>query len=231
MHLAKPHLDIGLFTSRIESQRAFWGDEVGLRFDHQVELRPGWVQHRFDAHDSVIKVNHWDGELPDLPPSGYAVLTVARDGPAWEGRDPDGNPVRLVAPGSDGVAGIGVTVRTPDPERLMAFYEEALAFERVAPHTVRCGDTLLFLERGPGGNETDDFIGPGYRYLTMQILDADAACEAVAARGGRIAREPVTIRDVARIGFARDPDGNWIELSARASLGATIPPGPSVSTL
>ncbi len=34
---------------------------------------------------------------------------------------------------------------------------------------------------------------------------------------------PVTLGEVARISFIRDPDGNWIEISQRASLTGAIP--------
>ena len=135
--------------------------------------------------------------------------------------------VRLVPPGTDGVVGIGVTVSTPDPARMMAFYTDALELETVAPNVARCGDSLLFVVEGPGGSETDDFVGPNFRYLTVQIFDADAACDDIVARGGRLARKPVTFGDVARYGFVKDPDGNWIEISARASLtGIKPPPDP-----
>lgn len=220
MKLAKPHLDLGLFTRQIGRHREFWGGTVGLRLDHELELKKGWVQHRFDAHDSVIKVNHWADDLPALPPTGYVGLSIARAGieAPWEGRHPDGNWVRLVAPGTDGVTRIGITVRTPDPQRMMTFYTEAMEFERVGPHTARCGDSLLFVEQGPGGSETKDFVGPGFRYLTVQIYDADQVMQDIVARGGRIAREAVSFKDVARYGFVKDPDGNWIEISARNSL-------------
>lgn len=226
MRLAKPRLDIGLFTPRIAAQRAFWSDTVGLPFDHELMLRAGWIQHRYDAHGSVVKVNHYEAPLPALPPSGYVEAIIATPG---EGRvralaDPDGNRVRLVPPGTRGVTRLGIVVRTPDPARMMAFYGEAMEFERVAPHIARCGDTLLLIEEGPGGSETDTFIGPGWRYLTVQIFDADAACAAIVARGGRLAQAPVDFRDVARYGFVKDPDGNWIEISARRSLTG-IPPG------
>ena len=222
MKLAKPHLDVGLFTRHIGPQREFWGGTAGLRLDHELELKPGWVQHRYDAHGSVIKVNHWSAPLPELPPSGYVGLSIVRDGPTWEGQDADGNTLRLVPPGTAGLTRIGVTVRTPDPARLMAFYVDAMEFDRVDARTARCGDSLLFVEQGMGGSQTDDFIGAGYRYLTVQIFDADRALQEIVARGGRIAREAVSFRDVARYGFVKDPDGNWIEISARASLiGAT----------
>lgn len=224
MKLAKPHIDLGLFTRQIGKHREFWGGTVGLRLDHELELRKGWVQHRFDAHDSVIKVNHWSDDLPPLPPTGYVGLTIARDGTSgWEGRHPEGNWVRLVPPGTDGVTRIGITVRTPDPARMMGFYVDAMEFDRVGPFTARCGDTMLFVEQGPGGSETDDFVGPGYRYLTVQIFDADQAMKDIVARGGRIARDAVNFKDVARYGFVKDPDGNWIEISARASLTGVKP--------
>lgn len=228
MKLAKPHLDIGLFTNDIEAQRRFWSDTAGLRLDHELTVRPGIVQHRYDAHDSVIKVNHFDEPFAPQPASGYSGLTIARAGkPAWEGKHPGGESVRLVPPGTDGVVGIAVTVSTPDPERMMAFYVDAMEFEAVDARTARCGDSLLFVEAGPGGQDSEDFVGPNFRYLTVQIFDADAECDAIVRRGGRLGRAPVTLVDVARYGFVLDPDGNWIEISARASLtGIKPPPDP-----
>jgi lactoylglutathione lyase len=225
MRLAKPHLDIGLFTNDIAAHASFWGDMAGLRLDHRLELREGWVQHRYDAHGSVIKVNHYVSALPALPPSGYRMLTIARErAPAWSGRHPGGDAVRLVPPGTDGVVGIGITVSTPEPARMMDFYLGAMEFEEAGPRTARCGDSLLFVEEGPGGSITDDFIAPNFRYLTVQIFDADQACADIVARGGRLARAPVNFGTVARYGFVADPDGNWIEISARTSLTGTPPP-------
>lgn len=227
MRLAKPHLDIGLFTTDIAAHTAFWRDTAGLRLDHELALGlEGIVQHRYDAHDSVIKVNHHPGPLADLPPSGYVGLSIARAGePAWEGRHPGGDAVRLVPPGTDGVVGIGVTVATPDPARMMAFYTEAMEFERVDEHVARCGDSLLFVVEGAGGSPAASFIGPNFRYLTVQIFDADAACAQITARGGTLVQAPVTLGDVARYAFVADPDGNWIEISARFSLPGVQKPG------
>ncbi|MGE0484052.1 MAG: VOC family protein [Gammaproteobacteria bacterium] len=226
MRLAKPHLDIGLFTNDIATQRRFWGETCGLRLDHELPLGiEGIVQSRYDAHDSVIKVNDCPNPLPALPRSGYVGLTIARAGqPAWAGTHPGGDAVRLVPPGTDGVVGIGVTVSTPDPARMMTFYVEALEFEPVSEDVARCGDSLLFVERGPGATPTERFIGPDFRYLTFQIYDCDAACAQVAARGGRIAAAPVTLGEVARYAFVVDPDGNWIEISERFSLTGYVRP-------
>ena len=224
MKLAKPHLDIGLFTQDIAAQRAFWGGApASLRFDHELSLQAGWVQHRFDAHGSVIKVNHWDATLPALPPTGYQRLSIVSKGPEWSGVDPDGNALDLVTEGHRGLTRIGVTVATPEPQRMMQFYLEAMEFEQVDETTVRCGDSLIFIEQGAGGSETDDFIAKGFRYLTVQVFDADREMDGIVARGGRIARPAISFGEVARYGFVKDPDGNWIEISARTSLTGIKP--------
>ena len=80
MRLAKPHLDLGMFTADIDSHRQFWGDDIGLRLDHELPFDALWVQHRYDAHGSVIKVNHYRHPMPDVPPSGLTGLTIAREG-------------------------------------------------------------------------------------------------------------------------------------------------------
>jgi lactoylglutathione lyase len=224
MKLAKQHLDIGLFTADITAQRAFWGEVVGLRLDHELTLRKGWVQHRFDAHNSVIKVNHFEGALPNWPASGYVGVTIARaEKTPWEGQHPGGGKVKLVPTGHDGVVGIAITVSTPEPARMLDFYLHAMEFEEAGPNTARCGDTLLVIEKGPGGQLYNDFIAPGYRYLTIQIFDADEACAGIVARGGRMVQAPISLGTVARYGFVADPDGNWFEISARASLTGVLP--------
>lgn len=217
-------MDIGLFTNDIAAQREFWGSAVGLRLDHELELEPGWVQHRYDAHDSVVKVNHLVAPLGSKAPSGYVALAIAGDA-AWSGSHPGGDDVRVVP---DGVAGIGVTVRTPDPGQMMDFYCRVMEFEEVDATTARCGDSLLFVVDGPGGRPPaepglDGLKGPAFRYLTVQIFDADAECAGIAERGGRVVVEPRSVGGVARYGFVTDPDGNWIEISARASLTGVTP--------
>lgn len=226
MHLAKPCLDVGLFTDDVAAQCTFWSDVVGLGSPQELEIEPGWVQHRFDAHGSVIKVNHLVAGLPPAPPSGVTAVTVAvagRDG-AWTGEHPGGGAVSAVAPGGDGVTGIGITLSSPDPERLVAFYHDTLGFDATGPSAVRCGQTPLVVVEGPGGSPTDEVVGPGYRYLTVQVHDVDHEIDEVVRRGGRLLRAPEFVAGVARIGFVADPDGTWIELSARASLtGIRIP--------
>ena len=219
MRLTKPHLDIGMFTNDIAAHRRFWSKQLGLRFDHKLELSDNWEQHRYDAHDSVVKVNHLRDPLAPDPRSGYVRLSIRSDRDAgWSGTTPDGDSVELVAPNQHGIVGIAITVASPDPPKMMDFYVNTMEFEALDEHTARCGDSLLFVETGPGGYEGTDFRGAGFRYLTVQIFDADESCAAIVARGGRLGQAPVSFRDVARYGFVCDPDGNWIEISARASL-------------
>ncbi len=104
MHLAKPHLDIGLFSNMREAQLAFWQQTVGLAYDHMGKLGGGVQQHRHHMNGSILKMNHARDPLPAIAPSGIIGLQIAREGLA-EPRplaDPDGNKVTLVPKGRDG---------------------------------------------------------------------------------------------------------------------------------
>mgnify|MGYP002682816373 CR=1 FL=1 len=68
------------------------------------------------------------------------------------------------------------------------------------------------------------FEGRGWRYITFQVFEVDREHAHVLAHGGREARAPVTPGPTARISLVRDPDGNWIELSQRASLPGSLEP-------
>jgi len=112
MQLAKSVIDVGLSTNNLEPMLRFWQQDAGLRFDHMLPVRRGQKQYRHDAAGSVIKLNHHLEPLPDAAPSGYRELIIAREG-VREPRpmvDPDGNRVRLVPPGHDGVSQIAVVI-------------------------------------------------------------------------------------------------------------------------
>jgi len=224
MRLAKPHLDIGLFTNDIAGQTAFWSEDAALVLDFKLKIDASLTQHRYDAHGSVIKVNEAKGPLPARAPSGFVELMIAHDGPERVLAHPGGDTVRLVPGGTRGVTGIGIVIRTSARAAMLAFYRDALGFTSEGEATVVAGDTRLFFVDGQPGEDGDDFVGTGFRYLTAQIFDADETYAAALAAGGRPGRDPITLGDVARIAFVRDPDGNWIELSARRSLiGGTLP--------
>ena len=64
MDLAKPRIDVGLFTTKLEPMLDFWQNEIGLPFDHMLPLGGGVRQHRHDLLGSVLKINHSRHELP-----------------------------------------------------------------------------------------------------------------------------------------------------------------------
>lgn len=214
MKLAKPCLDLGLGTNRRDEQLAFWQDVVGLPYDHMGKLGGGMQQHRHHLHGSILKVNHARDPLAPAAPSGFRRLIIARDGIAAprDLADPDGNAVRLVPPGHDGITDIAIELAVNDIDASRRFYVEAMGFADLA-----CGTTRLILV--PGRTEpSPDWRGPGFRYITVQVFDAIAAHQAVLARGGTEAAPPRELGDIVRYSFVRDPDGNFIEISERTTL-------------
>ncbi len=116
MQLAKNVIDLGLSTNNLEPMLRFWQRDAGLRFDHVLPVRRGQKQYRHDALGSVIKLNHHAEPLPAAAPSGYRELIIASEGVEKPRSmvDPDGNRVRLVPPGHDGICQLasGVSVNT-----------------------------------------------------------------------------------------------------------------------
>ena len=225
MRLAKQHLDVGLFTNQIEAMLEFWQREVGLPFEEGLPTGGGNMQHRHGLNGGVLKVNHSRAPLEDEPPSGYVRLLIARNG--LEGPrdlvDPDGNAVSLVPVGHRGIRAAAVEIAVPSLERAQRYYGTALEFEEPEPGVFRCGETLLFLREEPGRVRAGSMRGRGYRYLTVQVWDADEEFGRIVATGGEGASTPRTMGSVARFGFVRDPGGNWLEISQRASLTGPLP--------
>jgi len=62
----------------------------------------------------------------------------------------------------------------------------------------------------------------GWRYITLQVADIDAVHDELRGKGVREGLAPVTLGEVARISMILDPDGNWIELSRRASIVGSV---------
>lgn len=223
MDLAKPRIDVGLFTSNLEPMLDFWQNEIGLPFDHLLPLGGGLQQHRHDLLGSVLKINHARDALPDASPSGYRELLIAREGLLGPKRltDPDGNLVTLVPPGTRGIERIGIRLGVRDTAAHRRFYAVALGLPDVPERggdSFICGDSVILFDEAPDASGDAVFEGPGFRYITIQIRNVDEEHAAILARGGTEGRAPQTLGKVARISFVRDPDGNWIEMSQRASL-------------
>jgi catechol 2,3-dioxygenase-like lactoylglutathione lyase family enzyme len=230
MKLAKPRIDIGFATNDAPAALAFWQNEIGLPFDYTQPIRRGYKQHRHDLCGSILKINQVYEPLPVNPPSGYRELLIARNDIAVPTPlvDPEGNRVSLVPTGTFGIERIGIRLGVRDVEAHRRFYVEALGLPQGksgatgGAATFLAGDTVLIVEHAPDAPHDASFDGKGWRYITFQVFDVDREHAYVLAHGGREARAPMTLGTTARISMVRDPDGNWIELSQRASLTGSL---------
>src|SRR5947208_1929575 len=87
---------------------------------------------------------------------------------------------------------------------------------------VRLGDSLLLLEEDRAATVAPVRQARGWRYITLQVADIDAVHDELRNKGVREGLAPITLGDVARISMILDPDGNWIELSRRASVVGSL---------
>lgn len=233
MKLAKPRIDIGFATNNAPAALAFWQNEIGLPFDYTQPIRRGYKQHRHDLCGSVLKINQVYEPLPDNPPSGYRELLIARDGITTPQPliDTEGNRVSLVPTGHFGIERIGIRLGVRDVEAHRRFYMEALGLPQGSSEgaggvmTFLAGDTVLIVEPASEAPHDASFEGKGWRYITFQVFEVDREHAYVLAHGGREARAPMTLGTTARVSMVRDPDGNWIELSQRASITGSLEPG------
>jgi catechol 2,3-dioxygenase-like lactoylglutathione lyase family enzyme len=228
MRLAKPRLDIGFATNNAPAALAFWQNKIGLPFDYTQPIRRGYKQHRHDLCGSVLKINQLYEPIPNNRPSGYRELLIAREGILAPSTlsDPDGNRVALVPQGYLGIERIGIRLGVRDVHVHRRFYTQALGLREVGPISdgaaFLAGDTVLIVEASADAPHDAAFEGKGWRYITFQVFDVDQEHANVIAHGGREALAPETLGSVARVSMVRDPDGNWIELSQRASLTGSL---------
>jgi len=227
MELAKKKIDVGLSTNNLDPMLHFWQNDVGLRLDHVLPVRRGQKQYRHDAAGSVIKINHHIDQLPVAPPSGYRELIIARQDRAEPERltDPDGNRTCLVPLGHEGINQIAVRLSVRNLEAHRRFYADALGLVEEAitgGAAFRAGESLIILEERPDTPLDAGRHGTGWRYITFQVFKVDEVHARTLAAGAREGLPPTTLGDVARISMILDPDGNWIELSQRASIVGTL---------
>lgn len=222
MQLAKKHIDVGLYTNATDAMLEFWQRNVGLRFEETLPIGQGVRQHRHDMNGSVLKLNSVRDPLPPGKPSGYRELWIAstevvETETLW---DPDGNAIRLALPSYGGVTGIALKLAVSSAALFRQFYGGVMQLESGGKDTYRCGDSLLMFEQQANvvANQDAPMRAKGYRYFTIQVTDVDREHANLVQRGAREGMAPVTLGETARISFIRDPDGNWIELSQRASL-------------
>jgi lactoylglutathione lyase len=232
MQLAKPCLDVGVFTQRKDEMLAFYRDEVGLPYEELLPVGGGVQQHRHGLNGSVFKLNHSRDALEDLPAAGYRKLHIARAGLAAprELVDPDGNALRLVPPGTDGIEAIRIDIAVHDLATHRRFWGEVFGALDIGGDRFSVGTTQIALSSAPGaraahadaGSGGAAMRGRGFRYLTVQVFDVVQEHARMVAAGAWEGRAPNVLGSVARISFVRDPDGNWIEISQRKSLTGSL---------
>ena len=224
MRLAKDCLDVGLYTDDWPGFRSFYGDTLGLPYEELLKVGGGVHQHRYSLRGSVLKVNASRDQLP-ASASGYRRLLVAAED--HEGSralvDPGGLGVVLVAPGTRGVTRIGVEMRVTDTAATARFLTDGLGAQPTAPDTFRLGTTMFFLEADPDAGRSGPLRAAGFRYLTVQVYDVAAQHRRLLDSGAEEGMAPTRLGDTAAISFVRDPDGNWVEISQRASLTGALP--------
>ena len=224
MKLAKNAIDVGIYTNQREEQLEFWQQEVGLEFEELLKVGGGVHQLRHNLNGSVFKLNHVRAPL-EQGNTSYHELLIAKPGltEPKQLKDPDGNAVRLVPKGWNGVEQIGMLLKVSDLDAFRAFYLDVLQIDHVAENQFSWGATQFFLEQTnekPHGSRMG--AESGYQYLTVQVWKVDVEHQAFVKRGGSEAQEPKTLGETARISFIQDPDGNWIEISQRASLTGSL---------
>lgn len=224
MKLAKNHIDVGVFTNNATEMLAFWQNEAGLPFEELLPVGGGVRQHRHGMNGSVFKLNDARDPLPPEAPAGYEELLIARPGLEAPRTlvDPDGNRVTLVPPGFEGVEGIGVRLGVRDEAAFHDFYSRILGLAPAGRNRYRWGDSVVAFEHDAAAARTGEVRARGFRYVTVQVFDCDGEHQRFVELGAEEGRPPVTLGSTARISFIRDPDGNWIEVSQRASLTGAV---------
>ena len=223
LRLARPSIDVSLFTNHAEPLLKFWQDRVGAVLEETLQIREGQVQYRHRIAGSYVKISHVTAPLPAVPPSGLRELVIAREDANSNIAltDPDGNLVSLVAPGVLGVRQLGLWINVRNLVASRHFYGEVIGLpvrDMETGPVVEVGESRLLLREDPTVVPDSPVHAPGWRFFSLQVYDVRGLHARIVARGGRDGIAPKRLGDVARYAFVRDPDGNWIELSQRASL-------------
>ena len=237
MELAKRFVDVGIFTNRLDEMRAFYGERIRLPYEELLPVGGGVRQYRYGLLGSVLKINHSRDPLPPRIAGGYRKLSISdpRTPMPMPMQDPDGNDIELVPTGQRGVNQIEIHIGVTDEAAFEKFYGEAMQAERLGAGRFKLGETILSFQRdaaavhaakSPSASAADviaSMRAVGMRYITVQVREVDAEHRRFMSMGVWEGAAPVSLGAVARISFIRDPDGNFIEISQRASLTGPIP--------
>jgi catechol 2,3-dioxygenase-like lactoylglutathione lyase family enzyme len=237
MELAKRFIDVGIFTNQIDEMRAFYADRIRLPYEELLPVGGGVRQYRYGLLGSVLKINHSRDPLPARVAGGYRMLSISdpRTPMPLPMQDPDGNDLELIPRGQRRVDQIEIHLGVTDEAAFEHFYGDAMQAERLGAGRFKLGETIVSFRRDPAAVRAPkstsasaaDVVASmravGMRYITVQVRDCDAEHRRFTSMGVWEGAAPVSLGAVARISFIRDPDGNFIEISQRASLTGSIP--------
>lgn len=229
MELARPQIDVGIFTHHLEPMQKFYGETLGLQFESVMPVGGGFKQYRYLCNGSVIKLMHTRDQLRPRRPGGYETIMIAspKVDRAEALADPEDNTIELVPPGADDVTQIEVRLGVTDINRFDDFYRRALGATAIGNYRYRLGETIFGVYHEPAMRPVPPLPFPnalevvkamaelGIQYVTIQTKDCDDAYKQLTSAGAATAIAPTDFGTVARIAFVRDPDGNFIELARR----------------
>ncbi len=222
MELAKPALDVGLYTNRLNDMLAFWQEQAHVPFSELLKVGGGLHQHRHAIGNSVLKINHPREAVPHAAPCGLHQLEIFSDrvDETLELLDPDGNEVLLSPMDAAVRQNLCLHMKANDLARSAAFYGDILGLPGDAQSGFAVGASRICLSEGPVAPVERHAVG--YRYMTFQVFDVVKTHQAILDLGGQEGMAPVRLGEVAYISFVCDPDGNWIEISQRKSITGSL---------
>ena len=220
MNLAKPALDIGLYTNQLEPMLAFWQDDAHVGFSELLPLGGGVHQHRHAIGQSILKVNHPREPIDPGTPTGLQALTIfdRSISKSITLKDPDGNHLNLLP--AAGERNLKLHLTTPNLAAQQEFYGEILKLPYESDHVFVAGASRIELIEGDLA--PFERSGIGYRYMTFQVFDIVNEHTNILQMGGREGMAPIRLGEVAYISFVQDADQNWIEISQRKSITGSL---------
>ena len=221
MQLAKPALDVGLYTNNLDEMLTFWQNQAHATFTEMLPVGGGVRQHRHAVGNSVIKINHTRQPIAPGRPTGLSqveIFTPSVQGPSPL-TDPDDNKLCLSPPNARNT-NLSLSLVTPNLSAQQDFYGGTLGFKELSPTSFAVGASTVELVEGDLASF--ERAGLGYRYMTFQVFDVVSEHAYIVNHGGKEGMAPVRLGDVAYISFVLDHDRNWLEISQRKSITGSL---------
>ena len=222
--------------SPIESTRCarFTANAVRLPYEELLPVGGGVRQYRYGLLGSVLKINHSRDPLAPRIAGGYKMLSISdpRTPMPLAMQDPDGNDIELVPAGQRGVNQIEIHIGVTDESAFEKFLWRRDACGADGAGRFKLGNTILSFRHDPAAvRAIEDGSPTRWRRCahsgcaTSQSRCATATASIAASSRWACGKAPRRCRSARSRAFRliRDPDGNFIEISQRASLTGPIP--------